>query len=274
MKLRVAHIIQNLNYGGMERLLADLVRLADPAAFESHVIVLQYRGRFAEGLEEFGTVHQCAPLPPWSMLWPGPLIYLLRSIAPAVVHSHSGVWYKASLAARRAGVPRVIHTEHGLPSQDTWLSRRLERRAARRTDTIVAVSEALAAALAANGLAAAAIRVVPNGVDTERFAPRADAGAVHQELGLAPGTPIIGSIGRLEPVKAYDVMIEAFARLRASGRTGIALVIAGDGSERARLEALAAERGVAEAVRLPGWRFRSFRCRRTAKARRSACSKR
>jgi hypothetical protein len=50
-RLRVLHVIQNLNYGGMERLFADLVRLLDPERFESHVMYVNYLGRFGEGLE-------------------------------------------------------------------------------------------------------------------------------------------------------------------------------------------------------------------------------
>jgi len=52
-RVRVLHVIQNLNYGGMERLFADIVRRLDPARFESHVLVLGYFGRFAEGLDQF-----------------------------------------------------------------------------------------------------------------------------------------------------------------------------------------------------------------------------
>ena len=50
-RLRILHVIQNLNYGGMERLLADLVVRADHDAFETHVLVLQYLGRFSRELE-------------------------------------------------------------------------------------------------------------------------------------------------------------------------------------------------------------------------------
>lgn len=255
--LRVAHVIQNLNYGGMERLLADLVRCADPTVFESHVVVLQYTGRFAQGLERYGRIHQCPPLPRWSLLWPGPLIRLLRSIAPDVVHSHSGVWYKATLAARRAGVRRVLHTEHGLRARDSWMSRTVERRAARRTDVVVAVSDALAAILAGPIVPPEKVRVVPNGVDTDLHQPGADGAPLRAALGIPPGAPVIGSIGRLEPVKAYDVMLAAFADLRRAwprDRPTPVLVLAGDGSERGRLTGLAAQLGLGDAVHFLGWR--------------------
>lgn len=256
-RVRVLHVIQNLNYGGMERLLADIVRRVDPERFESHVLVLQYLGRFAEGLEPRATLHKSEPLPRYSMLWPGPLIRQIREIAPDVVHTHSGVWYKGSFAARRAGVQRVIHTDHGRQSPDPWQARLVDGFAARRTDIVAAVSEALAQQLGESVVPdRSRIRVVPNGVDTELHRPRSDAGRLRAELGIAPQIPILGSIGRLEPIKGYDVMVHAFARLRSEWTAGVApvLVVAGDGSERSRLEQIATGLGVREHVHLLGWR--------------------
>lgn len=256
-RIRVLHAIQNLNYGGMERLLADIVRRVDPERFESHVLALSYLGRFAEGLEQHAELHLADPLPRYSMLWPGPLIRQLRRIAPDVVHTHSGVWYKVSLAARRADVPRLLHTEHGRHVPDPWSTRLIDGLAAHRTDVVVAVSaplrEQLARTVVRNGTP---ITVVPNGVDTELHQPRADDGALRHELGVAADAPVIGSIGRLEAIKGYDVMIRAFAELRAGWGEGAApvLVVGGEGSERARLERLIAESGLAGSVHLLGWR--------------------
>jgi glycosyltransferase involved in cell wall biosynthesis len=254
---RVLHVIQNLNYGGMERLVADMVRGADHRRFESHVLVLQYFGRFADGLSEFAALHLADPLPRWSMLWPASLIRQIRDIAPDVVHIHSGVWYKASLAARRARVPLVIHTEHGLQQNLSWWARFIGRLAARQTDVVVAVSDVLAEQLAATIVSDfRRIRVIRNGVDTERYRPCPDNGTLRAELGLLPVTPIIGSIGRLEYIKGYDVMIEALSLLRARWLSGPApvVVVGGDGSERPRLRSLAERHGVDTAVHLLGWR--------------------
>src|SRR6266446_1901162 len=118
-KIRVLQIINSLNYGGMERVLAELVRRTDASRFEIHILALSCLGPFSKGLDNVATLHIARHMSRWSLVWPRALARQIRRIAPDVVHTHSGVWYKASFAARLAGVRRVIHTEHGRPDPDT-----------------------------------------------------------------------------------------------------------------------------------------------------------
>lgn len=255
--IRVLHIIQNLNYGGMERLVGDIVRGIDPQEFESHILPLQYVGRFGTGLSDAATIHTPPRIARWSMLWPSDLAAVITRISPDVVHSHSGVWYKASLAARMARVSRIVHTEHGRQLPDPRVARTLDHLAARRTSTAVAVSSSVAQILEQHVVRGRCpIEVVLNGVDVNRFNPHSDTGKLRRELQLAPSTPIIGSIGRLEPIKGYDVMIAAFAQLVKHTDLGVdpVLVIAGDGSERTNLEARIQAHGLGSHVHLLGWR--------------------
>src|SRR5262245_14781259 len=241
----------------MERLFADIVRRLDQSRFESHVLVLGYFGRFAEGLEKFATLHQAVPMSRFSMLLPKSLARQIGRIAPDVIHTHSGVWYKTSLAARMAGKSRVIHTEHGRQRPDPWIERKIGWLASRRTDCVVAVSEILEQQLRETVVARGTmVRLIRNGVDTDQERPRPDSGKLRLELGLGSTTPVIGSIGRLEPIKGYDIMIEAFALLRRdwAGLEPPVLVVGGDGTEREALQRRVNELGLAKSVSLLGWR--------------------
>jgi glycosyltransferase involved in cell wall biosynthesis len=258
-RLRILHVVHKLDYGGLERLVGALVQLLPPERFESHILTLSDFGRFAEGLAGHAQLHQDRSLPHLSMIWPRRLTRTIHALAPDVVHTHSGVWYKASLAARRAGVLRLVHTDHGRPYPDSFKGRVLDGLAARRTDVVVAVSEALRRQMAETLVPRPSdIRVVINGIDTRRFQPRSVNGSLRAALGLPAGAPVIGSIGRLDAIKAYDVMLQAFARLRAgwSAARGAppTLVLVGDGPERARLAALIEQLGLRDAARLAGWR--------------------
>jgi glycosyltransferase involved in cell wall biosynthesis len=255
--IRVLQVVQNLNYGGMERLIGELLVRLDPETFEPHLMVLGYVGRFGANLPSRVGVHRSPPLSKWSMLWPRGLARAIAAIGPDIVHTHGGVWYKASLAARLAEVPRLVHTDHGRLTPDPWRSRQLHRMASRRTDAIVAVSEPLSAYLARRVVAdPSRLETIVNGVDTGEWRPGPDSGMLRRELGIGPEVPILGSIGRLEPIKGYDVMVEAYARLRAGwSRPGPppVLVVGGDGIDRASLVALGRERGL-EGLFLLGWR--------------------
>lgn len=255
--IRVAHVIQNLNYGGMERVLHLLARGLTQRGFEVHIVVLQYYGQFAEGLEDSAMMHLAPPMSRLSLFRPRQLAGVLRAIAPDIAHSHTGVWLKGVRASRMAGVPAIVHTEHGRPDPVPLSDRLIDNLASRHTDVILAVSEALAEVLRSQVVHdSLRIRVITNGVDTERVKPLSDPSALRQQLGIPGGARVIGIVGRLEPIKNFQLAIKAFALL-GPGRDdepAPLLVIIGDGSERARLEALAADAGVAARVKFLGWR--------------------
>jgi len=100
------------------------------------------------------------------------------------------------------------------------------------------------------------VLVIPNGIATAQFATTGSRLRLRSGLGLREDQLVIGSIGRLQPVKGYDVMLEALAALRHQWAGGhrVLLVLAGDGPERAALEARAARLGISDSVRLLGWR--------------------
>jgi glycosyltransferase involved in cell wall biosynthesis len=265
--VRVLHVIQNLHYGGMEKLLSDIVRHVDKTRFETHVLALQYLGRYAREMEGHAALHLGPAMSRLSLLWPASLAACIAKLQPDVVHTHSGVWYKAARAARLAGVQRIAHTEHGQQPEGS-LARFLDRRAARLTNAVIAVSRPLRTYMAGRlRLPESRIGVIRNGVDTDTFRPRTPSGALWSELALRPDQPIVGSIGRLEPVKGYEVVIEAFGELCRRGRSDRpVLVIAGEGSSRADLEALIGRLGLRDRVFLLGWRddtldlYSHFRC--------------
>jgi glycosyltransferase involved in cell wall biosynthesis len=255
-RIRVLQVVSNLNYGGMERIVAELVRRADPDRFEMHLLALGYIGHFGQGLEGSATLHLADPMRRWSMLYPRVLASQMARIAPDVVHLHSGVLYKASLAASLAHVPYQVYTDHGRQSPDPWMHRMIDRRASGRIDVIAAVSDQLRTHLAQFVKHPDRLCVVPNGVDTDRYAPNGDDGEFRNELGMAADVPIVGSVGRLETVKGYSVIIAAFARMLATWTAAPApvLVLVGDGTERAALERSASELGIAASVHFVGWR--------------------
>lgn len=256
-KIRIVHIIQNLHYGGMERILHSIAQRLPSHGFEVHIVALEFFGRFSEGLEGRVKLHQVGRMPRFSLLRPGKLVDLLKQIQPDVVHSHSGVWLKGARAARLAGVPVFVHTEHGRPDPVPLRDRISDYCASRWTDMVIAVSDPLAQVLRSQVLPRdTRLEVLPNGIAPVTPLSPPERDAIRAQIGIPSGSPVLGSVGRLEPVKNYRLALEALAALPSLPRPwgDPVLVLAGDGSERAALQARAVELGLSDRVRFLGWR--------------------
>jgi glycosyltransferase involved in cell wall biosynthesis len=186
-------------------------------------------------------------------IWPA-LRRLVRARRIDIVHAHD---YKtdllALLLARFEGIIPLatVHNWAGVSRREQfyyWCDKRLLRRFPR----LIVVSNAACEVLLAAGVEPGRIQVILNGIDVEHYrrdpARRAEARAALQ---LGPADFVIGAIGRLEPEKRLDLLLEAVAQLRPR-RPELRLVLAGDGSQRDALAALAQLRGLGAACRLLG----------------------
>ena len=170
---------------------------------------------------------------------------MFRRRRPSVGHTHGyHADVLAGFAARRSVIP-TVSTVHGFVGGD-WKNRLYEmvqRRALRRCDAVVAVSKAMGSALERAGVSTERLHVVPNAYEQDgEPLSRDDARA---RLGLPADAFRIGWIGRLSPEKGPDVMLRALGRLPEDDAH---LSVVGDGPERSRLGALAADLGVAPRV--------------------------
>jgi len=188
------------------------------------------------------------------------LTRLFRQTRPTIVHTHtSKAGFVGRLAARLARVPVVIHQPHGHIFYGYWGRARtalfvtLERAAARWTDTLVAltpreIEEHLERAIGR----AAQWTVVPSGVPTARLRAAAPSReAARARLGLPAGAFVVAGVGRLVPIKGFDLLVDALPALVARVPSAHALLI-GDGEERAALEARAEALGVRARLRITG----------------------
>jgi glycosyltransferase involved in cell wall biosynthesis len=251
--LRITHVVENLNRGGLERVVIDLARAQHEAGGAVQVACLFERGSLAGELEAAGVaVHACGKRAGFDL---GAILRLraaLRAQRTEVLHTHNAAaHYHAVLAALGLGVGRTVNTRHGMGVQQATGRREwLFRRALARTDVVATVCEAARAQVAAGGrVPAAKLVAVPNGIRLDAFAPgnAATRAALAAELGLPPGTRIVGAVGRLNWAKDPAGMVEAFRILHAT-RPDTALAWVGDGALRADFEAAARAAGVAPRV--------------------------
>jgi glycosyltransferase involved in cell wall biosynthesis len=189
---------------------------------------------------------------------PGPLATwrrlraVLREIKPDVLLTHnwgSIEWALANAPPMLPPLARHIHVEDGFgpDERDRQLRRRVwARRLALRRSTVVLPSRTLLR-LAEQiwRLAPAHLRYIPNGVDLTRFAPGQRPAS---RLNLPPGDgPLVGTVAALRPEKNIARLLRATALV-----PDLRLIVVGDGPERAPLEALASELGIASRVAFAG----------------------
>jgi glycosyltransferase involved in cell wall biosynthesis len=254
---RVLILTVGMGTGGAEALIRDSLPLLREEGFDCSVWVLKQKSPDLEAIRLAG--HPVRALADNGTARVAPWMRLMRSIRAErfdLIHSHL---FWANLAARAAGrwgaVPVVINSHHGT---DGWLSlshRLLEKSTVACTDKVVACSEAVRRfAVERLRLPAAKVLAIPNGIPVERFADRSGREAARAELGLDANTFAVGSVGRLdEPVKGYAVLLAALQRVCAA-HSEVVCLLCGDGPARARLEAMAGERGLASRVRFLGER--------------------
>lgn len=177
---------------------------------------------------------------------------LMRRLRAAIVHTHtSKAGFVGRLAARLAGVPAVIHQPHGhifygyYDAGLTTLYIGLERLAARWTDRIITLTERGTEEHLARGIGRRAqYRTVPSGVPTAALRAAAPPRSVARaRLGIPAAAFVVLGLGRLVPVKGFDVLVAALPTLAAAVPSA-RLVLVGEGPERGALEAQATALGV------------------------------
>jgi L-malate glycosyltransferase len=178
-----------------------------------------------------------------------------------VLHSHR---YKenllAALLARRRHIPVHVVSKHGAPEPftgwrgfkqgvlqavDRWVMRN-------QTDCVISVSDELRTQLV-RYLPEDKVVTIHNGIDEDRVFSRLSTAEAKQYLGLPGECMVIGTAGRLDPVKRLDIFLDAVKQID-SIRPDMRFVIAGEGTEERELRSLAHRLGLQDRLLFLGHR--------------------
>ena len=271
MKHTICHIVTKLELGGAQFTTLFTVAHLDRVRFRPILItgepgLLDDEARKLEGVEFYQVPSLVRLIRPWRDLRAFvELTRLLKSLKPAIVHTHSS---KAGIlgrwAAWLAGVPIIIHTIHGYgitPAQPRWLQFLLiglERLTGLITTRWILVSEADAVkGLRWKLFRQGAFMVIRPGADTRVFQgsrlPISDTGEFRAECGVGSEHLLVGTVAPLKPQKAPQDFVAVAARVCA--RVPAArFVWVGDGELRPGVEAAIRRAGLEGRIRLAGWR--------------------
>jgi len=236
---RIAFIITELDEGGAERALTQIVTRLDRSRWEPQVFSLAGQGPLTQHFESAGIpVCDCGartasnPFHAWRVV--SKLTAALLPWRPQIVQTflfHANVLGR--LAAWRAGVPHVLS---GIRVADRRgrLRLRLDRWTERFVERHVCVSHAVADfSTRESGLDPAKIVVIPNGVDLAAFQNAESVDLT--EFGVPTGSQVVLSVGRLDPQKDPLKLLTAF-ELVTRQIPDAHLVLVGDGPLKAEIQ--------------------------------------
>jgi len=257
MTRTVVHVSDSRQFGGTEQVILELLAGADRSAWTPALIHQDDAGArtLAIGARAVGV--PCVALPLRTgrngVVQIPQLVSKLRALRPHVMHAHLTDPLScrfALIAAALARVPAVVATLHLFMDVTSARARRLQHRVVSATvDRYLAVSNHVASQLQERlQVPACKVRVVHNAIAVERFGDLPDEG-LRRELTGDTQRSIVLTVARLDTQKGHRYLLEA-----AVGLTEAVFVFAGDGVERAALEAQARELGVASRIRFLGQR--------------------
>ncbi|WP_255657530.1 glycosyltransferase [Actinoplanes sp. L3-i22] len=233
--------------GGAEHQLRLLLRRLP---HDSEVVTLSPPGTEARAIQAGGTpVHELTTACDRDLSAIVRLRRLIRRGHYDLVHTHL---YRACvqgrIAARLAGVPHVVATEHHLGRPGATRLGPLYLLSERLGEMTIAATSTVADRLRGWGVPDERIATIPRAIDPSeyRFDPALRT-AARARLGVADDVPVIGVTGRLTPAKRFDLLIRAIAEVPAA-----VLLLVGDGPARPALEQLAIIEDVADRVLFTG----------------------
>ena len=247
--LRVLHVLDHLDTGGTEYGVLKVLQGLREDRFDCRICVMRdVRADLASSALLSGRVLRAGGPKEGSQFAIRRLGRVFQAWRPHIVHSRNWGAIESIPAARLAGIPVAIHSEHGY-ELDMLKGLPLRRRIIRRgfyqmADAVFTVTHDLSSYHAKQvHWPEGKIGTIYNGVDAARFSPRpSERIRMRRELGLPMSRLVIGAAGRLVPIKSYPTLLKAAGNLISSGHD-ISILIIGAGPERSSLEQMAAPLG-------------------------------
>lgn len=262
MRVKILHILHSLQVGGLENGVVNLINRLDPERFEHAICCIATSGPMADRIERRVPIHVIGKGAERDTLLPFKIARVVRAVRPHIVHTRNWGTIDGVPGALFGGVRCIVHGEHGREATDPTGTNRRRQQVRRLLSPLISrfitVSTDLRNWLVDDvGVNSGKVLQIINGVDMERFRPSSDQYVRRNRTGFPPEVFVIGTVGRLDPVKDHQLLIRAFAlvKQRMSGADRkLYLRIVGDGPERERLAKVVNELGVGEDVLMVGER--------------------
>jgi sugar transferase (PEP-CTERM/EpsH1 system associated) len=241
-KIKILHVVNSLDVGGMENILINLINHMDENKFEHTVCCIARRGAMGDRIKKNVVIHEMKKGNNADYILPLKIACVIRKENPDIVHTRNWSAIDGIIASAFAKKRKVIHDEHGRCSSDPkgldvkrkWMRKILDR----YVDRYVVVSDELQDWMNKFiGIQSDKIVRIQNSVDTTIFSPTEDKACAKIAIGLPSNSLVVGYVGRLDPVKNLDLLIKSFSTLVTSviSKKPVLLIIIGSGPEEKKM---------------------------------------
>lgn len=254
--MNILHLTFDMRIGGTEQVIKNLIFGADSMRFTMSVLCIESPlGPFADDLLAMNIpIHSLARKPGFDISLIGKIRQHIIEHKIDIIHCHQYTPYVYGLLGALLTSAKVVFTEHGrfYPDSTTWKRRLINPILHKFTAATTAISAATRDALVDyEFIPHDDIHVIYNGIIGVAAEPP-QINALRETFGLSPDCILFGTIARLDPIKNHSMMLRAFKRVIDAG-TNAKLMIVGDGDERANVDSLIDELGLAEYVIMTGY---------------------
>jgi glycosyltransferase involved in cell wall biosynthesis len=248
--IKVAHVVEDLKMGGIERIIENIVMSLDSQRFEIDVLCLSGGGAIADKLVankknveilNFTNYHN-----PLSVV---KVATWLKRKKIDIVHTHA---YPAGVlgrvAAILAGVPCIFHHIHSTYFNLNKRNHLIERFLSRFTKKVICCSEAVRRFVSEKeGIPKVKLIVIYNGIPEPKLVKSSVANNLKKDLSIPQDAPVIGSVASLVPHKGHKYLLNAFTKV-----DNAYLLLIGDGFLRKELENKASKLNITNRVIFAG----------------------
>lgn len=248
-KIKILHIIYQLSTGGLENGLVNLINSLPEDKYEHHILSLTTASHFKDRIKSANCIVSCLEKKPGPLFWYyAKIFHIIKRYQPDIVHTRNLATIECQFLAFLARVPIRLHGEHGRDTTDlkgeNKKNLRLKTLLKPFIHRFIPLSKELESKLIEKvGVTKAKITQIYNGVNINRFQ------SVNKRIKNYQAEPfVIATVGRLQPVKNFSILIKAFTILKQEVDTELKLWIVGDGPLKESLLALCKDLNVEKDV--------------------------
>jgi len=247
-QVKIMHILNSFSVGGLENGVVNLINGMKEERYFHVICCIRSLGPMIDRIERKDVRLYCMNSKPADRFMALKLRKLIKEIKPDIVHTRNWGTIDGIIAGKMAGIKSIIHGEHGREAinigVDEWKKNLFRKIILTRISCVIAVSENLRQWLVKRiGVTESKVVKIINGVDTNKFKPAANRERAKGKIGLDPQIKLIGTVGRLDPVKNYSMFIQALKRA-GMVKEQLKTIFIGDGPERQSLERMVHEIGL------------------------------